>query len=151
MLRTGSKTSAHPSRCVLCNFVSCSWVSVGNSQLNVEFQFLLVSWVVRMNFLFQKSPKKEVWRDKVWRSLWPKAQQCALQRKLAVKRFFNVAQRLTCKRSPTPDMFPVRNISCVPKFCYQSMHCCFTQYATSLSGYALLNASRTAANDFDAK
>jgi hypothetical protein len=41
------------------------------------------------------------------------------------------------------------NTYCAPKFCFQSVYCCLIRY--SLSGYALLNASRTAANDFDAK
>jgi hypothetical protein len=39
------------------------------------------------------------------------------------------------------------NISRVPK-CYQSVYCCLTRY---LSGYKLLNASWTAAKDFNVK
>jgi hypothetical protein len=38
---------------------------------------------------------------------------------------------------------------CVPKYCYNSTYCCHIRYF--LSGHALLNDSRAAANDFDAK
>jgi hypothetical protein len=41
------------------------------------------------------------------------------------------------------------NTSCIPKFCSTSRYTAVL-FGTSLSGYALLNASRTAANDFDA-
>jgi hypothetical protein len=41
------------------------------------------------------------------------------------------------------------NTSCVPKFCYQSVYVVF--FGTSVPGYALLNTSRTTADDSDAK
>jgi hypothetical protein len=42
-----------------------------------------------------------------------------------------------------------RNTSCMLKCCCQSVYCCRIRY--SLSGYALLAAYRTVANDFNAK
>jgi hypothetical protein len=65
------------------------------------------------------------------------AQQRAHQRTLALKQLFSQcgpslhhvkAERLTGQHCPTPDMFPVVNTSCVPKFCYQSVHCCLIRY-----------------------
>jgi hypothetical protein len=41
------------------------------------------------------------------------------------------------------------NTSCVPKFC--TSRCIVVLFGNSLSGYALVNGSRTATNDFDAK
>jgi hypothetical protein len=39
---------------------------------SVLLQFLQASWVILINPFPEKSPQKEVWRGKVWRSWWPK-------------------------------------------------------------------------------
>jgi hypothetical protein len=119
-------------------FAKCFWVNAGNSLFNIVFQFLQTLSAIRINSLFKESLQNEVWRGKVLRSRWPKATpNCAYQGTVTAKQLclqcgpsphLVETSNPTCQHCPTPDMFPVANTSCVPKFSYQSVYCCLIRY-----------------------
>jgi hypothetical protein len=118
------------------------------------FQFFQASWVIQINSFFEKSPQKEVYQHKVSRLWRPKTTpNNALSKELLQKSVhsvghrqsrasltFNTVWRRTCFLSQTLAMSQNGyQLSIVALF------------GTFLSGFTLLNASRTAANNFKEK